>query len=532
MKHFINRELSWLDFNRRVLGEAADPAVPLLERANFLSITASNADEFCMVRLGKLLNRVKNKDESADPAGLNAREQVAAIRARLVAFERAQGELYENDLLPALSRAGFELVKPDKLSRDQKVWLRQYFEKQILPILTPRVPDPAFPFPHLQGKALNIACPITNRKTGKRVLCVVSLPPALPRVVDLPTDNHEHRGVLLEDVLLDNIARMFPGASKAAAAVFRLTRNTDYVLNLGSTDYILEAMEKILKRRPYGKVVRLEIQRGAHEETVKLLTRRLSAPPEAVIAGLPALDFTFLSKALKPFDAAPGLRYPPFEARVAERLQQRESIFRTIRGGDLVFHHPYDSYGPIVRFINEAADDPKVLAIKQTLYRVSGNSPFVAALVRAAQQGKQVTVLVEVRARFDEANNIAWSHALEKAGVHVLYGFPKWKTHSKIALVVRREGSGIRRYLHLGTGNYNDATARGYTDLSLLTCNEVFAQDASAFFNLLAGYPESLPSEKLVASPFSLRAMLEEKIDREAANAAAGLPARIVAKMR
>ncbi len=530
MKYFINRELSWMDFNRRVLWEACNPLLPFMERLNFLSITASNLDEFCMVRVARLINRINRGDNEKDASEYKPSQLLPVLKQRIADFQREQDKVYI-ELKDLLKEQGIHILSPQQLSDAQKTWLRQYFVQEVLPVLTPRVPDSAFPFPHLNAKTIHIACSLINKRTGKTVLGLVDLPEKLSRFVLLPMGKGDVRGILLEDLISLHLDLMFPGTSFDSLCVFRLTRNTDYLLDISSSDTILAEMEKIIKQRPYGHILRVEVQKGANEETLSLLLEQLEVKRDTLVTGLQALDYRFLSKTIYKLPNYGHLRYEPYQYRTANRLMQPESIFRTIRGGDIFFHHPYDSYEPIVKFIIDAADDSRVLAIKQTLYRVSGNSPFIAALVRAAQKGKQVTVLIEVRARFDEVSNIEWAHALDKAGVHVLYGFPLWKTHSKISLVVRREETGIRSYLHLGTGNYNDATAKGYTDLSLLTCNPQLAKDANAFFNLLAGYPGTMPIKELIASPYSFRRMLEEKFAGEKENAKNGKPAYILAKM-
>lgn len=530
MKYFINRELSWMDFNERVLWEACNPLLPFMERLNFLSITASNLDEFCMVRVAKLINRINRGEDDKDASEYKPSQLLPILKQRITDFQREQDKVYD-ELKGLLKEQGIHILSPDQLSDTQTAWLKQYFVQEVLPVLTPRVPDSAFPFPHLNAKTIHIACSLINKRTGKTVLGLVDLPEKLSRFVLLPMGKGDVRGILLEDLISLHLDLMFPGASIDSLCVFRLTRNTDYLLDISSSDTILAEMEKIIKQRPYGHILRVEVQKGANEETLDLLLKSLQVKKDTLVSGLQTLDYRFLSKTIYKLPGYGHLRYEPYQYRTANRLMQPESIFRTIRGGDVFFHHPYDSYEPIVKFISDAADDSRVLAIKQTLYRVSGNSPFIAALVRAAQKGKQVTVLVEVRARFDEVSNIEWAHALDKAGVHVLYGFPAWKTHSKISLVVRREETGIRSYLHLGTGNYNDATAKGYTDLSLLTCNRQLAKDANAFFNLLAGYPGTMPIKELIASPYSFRRMLEEKFAGEKENAKNGKPAYILAKM-
>ncbi len=502
-----------------------------MERANFLSITASNLDEFCMVRVAKLINRIGRGEDETGPCGFKPSQVLPMLKQRILEFHHEQDRLFESELWVQLKEQGIYLLEMSELGAKQTLWLKHYFEREVLPVLTPHIPDSSFPFPHLNAKNIHIACQVALEDSKRPVLGLVEVPDNLSRFVSLPMGKGTVRGVLLDDLIAAHLDLMFPGVCQDSLCVFRLTRNTDYLLDISSSDSILEEMEKIIRLRPFGKILRIEVKKGSSEDTLKHVLECLEVEEDLIVPNLQILDYRFLSKTIFKLPGFATLHYVPYFQRVEERLKKPQSIFRTIRSRDIFFHHPYDSYEPIIRFINEAADDDKVLSIKQTLYRVSGNSPFIAALVRAAQKGKQVTVLVEVRARFDEKSNIAWAQALDKAGVQVLYGFPQWKTHSKISLVVRREETGIRRYLHLGTGNYNDATAKGYTDLSILTCNEQFAKDGGSFFNLLAGYPEELPMLELIASPYSFRQLLEEKIAIEKENALNGRPAFIVGKM-
>lgn len=528
---YINREISWLRFNDRVLEEAVSPRNPPLERARFLAITASNLDEFFMVRVGKLESKVTSGSVRTDPAGLTPQQQLDLVWKGVRAMTEKQYAILSKSVLPALKAHGVGFVGAGELSRQQQEWLGRYFDAQILPVLTPRVLNPIYPFPLLSARRLYIVSTLDAPKGGERPLCLVPVPGGLPRVVMLPMGEGKARGILLEDVIRLFIARLFPTASPEGALCFRVTRNTDYLFDIRSADSILEEMTRIIKRRPYGRIVRFETEQRYDKALLQRVMKLMQAPESALLACPGPLDLTFLTKCFAGLSGFDALRYPVFHPRTEARLQVKESIFRTIRGGDILLHHPYDSYEPVVRFINEAADDDRVLAIKQTLYRVSRSSPFIAALARAAQKGKQVTVLVEVRARFDEENNIAWCKALEKAGCHVIYGLPKWKTHSKVLLVVRREETGLNQYLHLGTGNYNDATAKGYTDLSILTCDAGLAGDAGAFFNILTGYRDTFPMHELIGSPSALREAFEQRIAREQRAAEEGRPAAIIAKM-
>ncbi len=528
---FINRELSWLEFNDRVLEEAVSPRNPPLERANFLAITAGNLDEFFMVRVGKLESKIASGNVKADPAGLTPQKQLNLVWKSVRAMAEKQYAILNKSLLPALKAHGFSLVKRQELTKPQAEWLARYFDAQIMPVLTPRVLNPIYPFPLLSARRLHVAVTVDAPKGAERPLCLVPVPGGLPRVLLLPMGEGKARGILLEDVIKLCIGRLFPTAEPDSALCFRVTRNTDYLLDIRSADSILDEMTRIIKRRPYGRIVRVEAEEEHDKALLQRVMKLMQAPDHTLLPVKGPIDLRFLPKTFKGLAGFDALRYPVFHPRTEERLNVKESIFRTIRGGDILLHHPYDSYEPVVRFINEAADDDRVLAIKQTLYRVSRSSPFIAALARAAQKGKQVTVLVEVRARFDEENNIAWCRALEKAGCHVIYGVPKWKTHSKILLVVRKEETGLNQYLHLGTGNYNDATAKGYTDLSILTCDRGLAQDAGAFFNIVTGYQDTFPLKELIESPFSLRREFQKRIEREQCAAEEGRPAAIIAKM-
>ncbi len=530
-KRFVNRELSWLRFNSRVMLEAERPHNPPLERAKFLSIVSSNLDEFFMVRVGKLETKVDQKLDRPGAGGMTPARQLEIIWHGAREQVAKQYKLYREALLPALAAGGLHLLKLADLTEEQHQWLSHYFDAQIAPVLTPRVLNAKYPFPLLTAKRLHIAVQLRSPREKGTLTGLIPVPGALKRLVMLPMGPGQARGVLLEDVIGYYVQRMYPEMEVAAHLTFRLTRNTDFALDITSADKILEEMMRNIKRRAYGKIVRVEVAGKGSGDLLARLLHALEVPEDKVLKVNGPLDLTFLSKQVRKLPGFEEMRYQKFSPRVMDRLTIPETIFRTIRQGDLLFHHPYDSYDPIVRFIAEAADDERVLAIRQTLYRVSSSSPFIASLARAAQKGKQVTVLVEVRARFDEENNIAWCKALEKAGCQVIYGLPNWKTHSKIAIVVRQEETGIRHYLHLGTGNYNDATAKGYTDLSILTADSFLAEDAGAFFSIVTGYSDTFDMKELIASPFFLRQELETRIHREKEHAAKGRPALIVAKM-
>lgn len=531
-KTVLNRELSWLQFNERVLSEAVNPDNPLLEQGKFLSIVTSNLDEFFMVRVGALQRALESGDVRRDPSGLTPLEQLTAIWAQVRGQVDRQYAILRHQYLPALAREGIHFLPPVSLTAEQKEYLSGYFDQNVQPLLTPRAIDDRRPFPLLASKALHLAVLLPPAAKGSpNRFALVTVPSQLPRVVLLPTGVGEVRGLMLEDVIALFTGRLFGNVQPLSAAVFRLTRNADFLYNDANADQLIVEMRKNLKRRKWGKVVRLEVQEGADPRILSRLRHFLCVEDKEMLFLPGPLNLNYFMKQISGLEGFDHLRFPPFTPRVSNRLSQAESIFDAIRQGDIFLHHPYDSFDPVVRFICEAADDPSVMAIKQTLYRVSGKSPIVAALSRAAQHGKQVTVLIEVRARFDEENNINWCLELEKAGCHVFYGVPKLKTHSKITLVVRKEETGLRRYVHLATGNYNDVTARLYTDMGLLTCDETIGRDAGSFFNMVTGYGETDPLEKLVCAPFHLRKTFNQLIRQEIENAQAGLPAAIVAKM-
>lgn len=527
-----NRELSWIQFNSRVLEEAANQDNPLLERGKFLSICGSNLDEFFMVRVGSLVRSLEAGSRKTDPSGMTVQQQLDAIYPAVQAQVARQYELLREEYLPALAQEGIRLLSPRDLNGEQRKWLSSFFDQEVLPLLTPRAIDDRRPFPLLAAKCLHLALllPPAAHASAPR-MALIPLPTKLPRVTLLPMGQGKVRGVLLEDVVALFASRLFGGAQPTACMPFRITRNTDFVYNDSDADTLIVEMRKNLKRRKWGQVVRLEVSKGADNRLLSRMKGYLDVSDQAVFMLNGPLNLDFFMKQMSSLPGFDALRFPPFSPRIPAVFQEEGSVFRAIRKGDILLNHPYDSFDPVVRFVCEAADDPNVLAIKQTLYRVSGKSPIVAALSRAAQQGKQVTVLIEVRARFDEENNINWCLELEKAGCHVFYGVPKLKTHSKITLIIRREAFGLRRYVHLATGNYNDVTAKLYTDFGLFTCNDVVGRDAGAFFNLVTGYDETAPMEKLVAAPLHLRRELKALIKRERHNAQAGLPARITAKM-
>lgn len=528
---YLNRELSWLSFNARVLEEAAREELPLLERAKFLAIVSSNLDEFFMVRVGKLERKADAGENTPDPAGMMPRQQLRAIRKASGQQVKRQYELYNEQLLPELTKKGIHLLGPEDIMGEQRTWLSAYFDAQVMPVLTPRVINPGHPFPLLAAKRIYLAVHLQSDKGGLPQLCLVPVPDKLKRLVFLPAKAGQVNAILLEDVILLHLERLFPYQEPLGAMPLRITRNTDFVMDIDRADNMIEEMRKSLKRRSYGKIVRVEWPRRPNLRIAAHLKKALEAGSNIIREVDGPLDLRFLMRQLYSVSGFDGLRHPSFEPKLNSRFLQAQSIFHTIRDGDIFLHHPYDSFEPVLRFVREAAEDPRVLAIKQTLYRVDAKSSLIPSLARAAQLGKQVTVLVEVRARFDEENNINWCKILEAAGCHVLYGVPRWKTHSKITLVVRRETEGLRHYMHIGTGNYNSMTATQYTDMGILTCDRGLGEDASAFFNVITGYSYTFPMKELIISPYTTKQEFIRRLMHEKDNAAIGLPARFRAKM-
>ncbi len=532
-ENYVNRELSWIEFNYRVLSEARDKSLPLFERLKFLSITASNLDEFYMVRVASLKDMVHAKYTKPDIAGLDPKSQLEKISGRTHELVALQYSTYNRSLLPSLKQNGLRVVQNhEDLSIEEGRFADSYFERNVYPVLTPMAVDSSRPFPLIRNKSLNIAA-LLQKKSGEEELefATVQVPSVLPRIVELPSGKKNERAViLLEQIIERNIGSLFLNYNVINAHPYRIMRNADLTIDEEEAEDLLEEIQKQLKKRQWGEAIRLELEEKMDKRLLKILKRELNISSGDIFEIAGPLDLTFLMKmyGLKGFD---HLKAVPYVPQQVPRLMNEEDIFSNIREGDILLHHPYETFDPVVNFVKSAASDPAVLAIKQTLYRVSGNSPIIAALAEAADNGKQVSVLVELKARFDEENNINWAKKLEKSGCHVIYGLVGLKTHSKITLVVRREEDGIRRYVHLGTGNYNDSTAKLYTDLGLMTCNPQIGEDATAVFNMLSGYSEPLHWNKLILAPTWLRPRFLRMIRREARNAENGKTAHIMAKM-
>ena len=526
---FLNRELSWLDFNARVLHEAHDERNPLLERAKFLAIFAENLDEFFQVRIAGLRQQVEAGAVARAVDGRTPAEQLSAARVRVLELVADQSATFLS-LRAELGAEGVEIVDYDGIPEHHDV-LRQRFLDEIFPVLTPLAVDPGHPFPYISTLSLSIAVGLRDPDSGERVFARVKVPQILPRMLEVEPS----RFITIDQVIEANLADLFTGMEVIEAHLFRVTRNADLAFEEDEADDLLMAIEEELRRRRFGEAVRLEVERSMPAVTRNLLMRGLGLEPDDVydVAGM--LDLTALWS-IADLDR-PDLRSAPWTPITPPRLlppdeDEPADVFAAVRAGDILVHHPYESFtASVERFITQAADDPDVLTIKQTLYRTSGDSPIVQSLIRAAERGKQVVVLVEIKARFDEEANIIWARKLERAGAHVVYGLVGLKTHSKTALVVRREGSGLRRYVHIGTGNYNTKTARLYVDIGLLTARPEIGADVTDLFNVLTGLSRQRSFRRLLVAPHSARSGFLELVDREIAHAAAGHPARIVLKV-
>ncbi len=532
-KNYVNRELSWLEFNYRVLSEARDKSLPLFERLKFLSITASNLDEFFMVRVASLKDMVHAGYEKPDIAGLNPAQQLEKIAEKTHELVGLQYSTYSRSLIPALKQHGLRVIMShEELTEAEGAYVDRYFRDHVYPVLTPMAVDSSRPFPLVRNKTLNIAA-LVKKKGGEDDtldFAMVQVPGVLPRFVEIPEEGEGRAIILLEEIIERNIQSLFLNYDIVTAHPFRIMRNADFNIDEEEAEDLLVEIQKQLKKRQWGEVIRLEIDEKVDKRLLKILKRELKMENSDIFFISGPLDLTFLMK-MYGMDGYDDLKTPKYIPQPVPALMNEDDIFTNIRKHDIFLHHPYQTFDPVVDFIKKASRDPDVLAIKQTLYRVSGNSPIIAALAAAADNGKQVSVLVELKARFDEENNINWAKTLEKAGCHVIYGLVGLKTHSKITLVVRREEDGIRRYVHLGTGNYNDSTAKLYTDCGIMTCNPLIGEDATAVFNMLSGYSEPLGWNKLVLAPLWLRGKLLKLIRKETEHAKKGEKAHIMAKM-
>ncbi len=546
-KYYENRELSWLKFNGRVLNEARDKKIPLLERLKFISITSSNLDEFFMVRVASLRDMVHADYRKCDIAGMTPKEQLAAINTHTRELVNLQYQTYNRSLVPLMHQNHiFVLDAYEKLNEEQAAFVDRYFEENVYPVLTPMAVDASRPFPLIRNKTLNIAALLSRKresgsvgklpgkKDGKKIayeFATVQVPGGLPRLVQVPSeDGVGVTFILLEQIIEKNIQKLFLNYDIICAYPYRVMRNADLTIDEDEAEDLLKEIQKQLKMRQWGEVIRLEVETDIDKRLLRILKSELGVAEEDIFEIAGPIDFTFLMK-MYGLEGYHHLRYEPYRPQRVPQIEPGTNIFEEIKKGDILLHHPYQTFEPVVDFIRQASKDPDVLAIKQTLYRVSGNSPIIASLAQAAENGKQVSVLVELKARFDEENNIVWAKKLEQAGCHVIYGLVGLKTHSKIALVVRREEEGICRYVHLGTGNYNDSTAKLYTDCGIFTCNEAIGEDATAVFNMLSGYSEPLSWNRLAVAPLWLRSRFMSLIERETRHARAGKPAKIVAKM-
>ena len=532
---YFNRELSWLAFNRRVLEQARNPRHPLLERVRFLAIVSSNLDEFFEIRVAGLIQQVDNDVHTTNADRLGPREQLRRIHSVVASLVDEQYRCWREQLMPALAAEGILFAETTSLNAGELAWVRTYFEEQIFPVLTPLAIDQSHPFPQLGNKTLNIVVSLDDPATPEidRHFAILPVPRALPRIVCIDTPDTERparRYVFLSDIVRLCAADFFPGYRIHGAHTFRVTRNSDLYIDEEEAENLLKKIEEELRNLRRGAAVRLEIEEGVDDQIFATLCQHLDLSHEYVFRLDGPVNLLRLL-AVAEIDR-PDLCYAPFTPVNVSPLREPARVFDTLRDRDVLLHHPYDSFQPVVDFVEQAARDPRVLAIKQTLYRTSGDSPFVRALIEASRNGKQVTALVELKARFDEANNIQWARQLEEAGVHVVYGLVGHKTHCKVALVVRRESDGkLRRYAHLGTGNYNPRTARIYTDLSHFTSRPELTADAANLFNALTGFGRAPDFEHLLVAPYALHRRVIELIRRETEHAAAGRPARIMAKM-
>lgn len=531
---YRDRELSWLDFDARVLELCEDESIPLLERIRFLSIFSSNLDEFFMVRVASVKSKVERGISSVNSAGFNPQQLLSAILEQTQKLVTRQVELFHNFLIPKLAEEGIEFVKIDDLTEEEHKHLNDYYKQRIFPVLTPLVVDPSHPFPYISGLSLNIGINIESSSDHDISFARVKVPTNLPRFIKTSTSS-SHRFILIDELIAENLSELFPGVKIKDHFFFRVTRNQDLDLDEEETEDILETMEKELTRRRFGPPVRLEVDKVISRAVLEELIDELEIEPHDVIKYDSPLDLSALNQIADL--NFPHLKYKSFRSEVSPELrdidpESSDSYFAALRKGEILLHHPYQSFtSSVVQFLENAARDPHVLAIKQTLYRTSGDSPIVEALIEAAEAGKQVLAVVEIRARFDEMANVRWARKLEEVGVHVVYGLMGLKTHAKLSLVVREEGDGLRRYCHVGTGNYNPKTARFYDDLGLLSCEPTLGDDLSRLFNELSGYSTKHEYSRILVAPHSLRNSLLSKIRREIRHHLDGKPAWIRLKL-
>jgi polyphosphate kinase len=529
---FLNRELSWLEFNRRVLEEATDATVPLLERLKFLSITSSNLDEFFMVRVGGLQQLFDEGKNVFDPAGMTTREQLVEISRRARALVAEEYACFLQDIEPKLAHAGIRRLRTDQIGPEYVEYLERLFDREIYPIITPRAVGSAADFVSLTGLGLDLLMRLKPLKASSRKprFAIVTLPKRLSRFITVPVQQEGYDYTLLEDVVSLFKESLFPGESVVECVPFRLTRNADLILREDLAGDLLSQLREALDARKRSGCVRLEVGENISTDSLSFLKRALEVTDDQIYTIPGPLDLA----AYREIAGRVGherLNYEPWPAQASPCVAPGESMFDAISRRDILLHHPYESFEPVVRLVEQAADDPDVLAIKQILYRTSGNSPIVAALARAANKGKHVTAVVELKARFDEARNIDWAEALELSGVQIIYGLRRLKVHAKICIIVRREAAGIRRYVHFGTGNYNEVTARLYSDVSLMTCHEDFGADATQFFNTITAYSQPIKYRRIEAAPLGLRARLLALIESETQRCKQGQTGHIMAKL-
>ena len=534
LQHISDREMSWLSFNQRVLELAEDPTMPLLERVRFLSIFSSNLDEFYMVRVATLMSKLENGVTAANVAGFTPMELMKQVSLRTNELMERQSRVFHEEIEPLLKNEGIEFVHWDQLNNTERGYVTKLFQDRIFPVLTPLAVDPSHPFPYISGLSLNLAVIVKNPASHEEFFARVKVPEILPRFI-ATAKTGSTRFLPLEDLIAIHLQELFPGMVIEDHYTFRITRNQDIDLDEEESEDILTSIEQELARRRFGPPVRLEIENGVDEKLVEKLAEEIKINPENIIHIAAPLDLTSLNK-IADLDF-PDLKFDPSRSRSAKALSEVDQedpdlFFAAIRQGEILLHHPYESFtSSVVQFLQNAAQDPQTLAIKQTLYRTSGDSPIVEALIEAAEAGKQVLAVIEIRARFDEQANVRWARKLEAAGVHVVYGLMGLKTHAKLSLVIRDEANGLRRYCHLGTGNYNPKTARAYEDLGILSADPELTEDLTKLFNQLSGFAPQSTYSRLLVAPSTLRSGILERIDREIENQKAGKPAGIQLKL-